>query len=306
MVKLLTAVYGKTYMRLMPMIIYGIQPNMTTQNSYKKIFEHFFSENDYKLVQKFQNNFEELEQMNSRNYDKKLLAHFKQQKLEFDHKGFANRWLNYYVNSLIKKLESQRPTTEIKLIANAPVIDGRDTDQCYSDLTENVLLERYGKKVPASRKTTFKIAFDREAIYIFLKAKLTAPLKGKKSLNPSVDLFSSPDLLEIFISPTASKKYIQVAFDFEGNKFNYLTGNRDWKPQWKVKIIKNGQYWCAEAAIPFKMLEDAGAKPPTDKTQWRGNICREYNALKDLQCWSPTFANRFLESAMFGYFEFQE
>ena len=275
-------------------------------NSYSKIFKYYLQGKDYTLVKNFQNNFEKLEQMNFKNYDKKLLKIFKQQKADIDCKIFANRWFNGYVNRLITKLESPRPTTEIKLIANAPVIDGRDTDKCYQGLTENVLVERYGKKVPGSRRTTFKIAFDREAVYVFLKAKLSKPLKDNKSLNSSIDLFSSSDLMEIFLLPTSGKKYIQIAFDFKGNKFNYLVENRNWKPQWKVKTIKTEQYWCAEVAIPFKMLEDAGAKPPTDKTQWRGNVCREYNAAKDLQCWSPTFSNRFLESAMFGYFEFKE
>ena len=275
-------------------------------SSYKKIFKRFFPKKDYELVQDFQNNFEKLAKMNCRNYDKKLLAKFKQQKIDIDRTINADRWIKYPVNKLINKLESSRPVTEIKLIPKPPLIDGKDTDKCYQELIENVLVERYGKKVPDSRKTTFKIAFNREAIYIFLKAKLSKPLQDKKSLNPSVDLFSSADILEIFISPTSNRKYIQIAFDFKGNKYSRLTKKRDWNPHWKLKIIKNNQYWCAEVAIPFKMLEDAGAKPPSDKVQWRGNICREYNAAKDLQCWSPTFTNRFLESAMFGYFEFKE
>ena len=275
-------------------------------DSYKKIFKRIFPDKNYKLVQDFQRNFEKLEQMNSQNYDKKLLAEFKIQKTDVNHRIFTNRWFNNYNNRLIKKLESPRPTVKIQLIKQAPVIDGRDSDKCYQKLTENILVKRYGKKVPASRRTTFKMAFDREAIYIFIKARLSTPLQGSKAFNPSVDLFSSPDLLEIFISPTSSKKYIQLAFDFTGNKFNRLVGKRNWNPYWKLKIIKNNKYWCAEMAIPFKMLEDADAKPPTDKTQWRGNICREYNTAKELQCWSPTFANRFLESAMFGHFEFKE
>ncbi|MBN2642828.1 MAG: hypothetical protein JXR78_14335 [Victivallales bacterium] len=100
--------------------------------------------------------------------------------------------------------------SEIKLIAKPPFIDGKENDTCYLGLTENVLVGRSGKEVPDLRKTTFKVAFDREAIYLLIKAGITKPLQNNKSLNSSVDLFSGADILEIFISPISSKNYILV------------------------------------------------------------------------------------------------
>ena len=275
--------------------------------SHRKIFGKFFPGKDYNLVQNFQNNFEKLEKMDSKSYDKDLMKKFKQQKKAIDQNIYKNRWVDMYVDRLVQKLESKLPTATVQLIAHPPVIDGKDSDSCYQNLKENVLVARYGKNIPAKMQTTFKMGFDRENIYVFIKAKLSKPLTKKKAIiKASSDLFKSQDLLEIFVAPAKPKKFIQIAFDFAGNKFNQLQGKRDWNPKWDVKVVESKEYWCAEVAIPFKMLEDAGAKPPTDKTKWRGNICREYNAVRNLQCWSPTYANRFLESDMFGYFEFKE
>ncbi len=274
--------------------------------SYKTVFRRFFPTGDYQLVRTFQNNFDKLRKMTSDNYDKQLMAQLKQQKQTIDKTINKNRWFNMRFERLKQKLESKRPTAYVKLISHPPVIDGNDNDPCYSSMPENILIERHGKTVPAKMRTTFKLGFDRENIYVFIKANWVKPIKGAQKLRTKVDLFSQPDVLEMFIKPTAGKKYIQIACDPEGYKYNRLSGEQNWNPNWKLKVIKGTDHWCVEIAIPFKMLKDAGAVPPSDKVQWKGNICREYHAEKSIQCWSPTYANRFLESAMFGTFEFKE
>lgn len=275
--------------------------------SYAGIYHRFRPGDNVREVRDFQELFDKLNKMTAKDDFRKDLADLKEREQKLRAKGLISRWNMHYLNSLYAKLESPRPRMEVKLISRQPVIDGKLNDPCWQDIPAHEYKTRDGKTVAAGRRTYVKGAFDREAIYFAFSVETDKELPDTKYSNPDHDFFISSDLVELFLKPGA--KSIQLAIDHRGYKFETTYGLKvGQKPAcpWEGRVQKGPNGWTAEIRIPFKLLSEIDAVPPTDQTQWQGNFCREYNAGKELQCWSPTHANSFLNPEMFGTLIFRE
>ncbi len=274
--------------------------------TYARIFQLFRPGDDVKEVYAFQKLFDKLDKMSPQDDFQKDLAELKARDQQFRDKGVITRWNIYYLNSLYAKLESPRPQMEVKLISQQPVIDGKLDDPCWQNLPEQEFQTRAGKETAPGRKAYVKAAFDREALYFGFRLEIDQELADTAFSNPDHDLFNSSDLVEIFLKP--GPKYAQFVLDHRGHQFNmlYKAGYLKSKNKWEGKVHKFAKYWTAEIKIPFKLLAEIDAAPPTNQASWTANFCREFNAAKELQCWSPTHANSFLNPEMFGTLIFRE
>ncbi len=278
-----------------------------SRRSLAQVYGRFRPHDDVGEIEAFQQQFDALNALSPKDDFKAGLAEFKQRAERLTARGLIDRWVGNYLNQLYAKLESPRPQLEAYLISQPPLLDGQLDDPCWQGMAEHSFQTRNGQAVAPGRRGWVKVVFDREAIYFAFRLEVDRELADTIFNNPDHDLFNSADLVEIFLKP--NDKFIQFALDHRGHRFNNMFGSpAGFKPvnHWEGKIHKTPECWTAEIKIPFKLLAELGAAPPTDQTAWSANFCREYNAGKELQCWSPTHANSFLNPEMFGAVRFRE
>jgi len=297
------------------MVWYGVGTNAYLWNpaaydaarTYAEIYRRFRPHYDVREIEEFQRCFDELNRMSPQDDFKAKLAELKQREADLRIRGLADRWIGADLDRLYVRFESPRPQLEVELTSQPPKIDGKLDDPCWKNVPEAEFQTRCGKAVAPGRRTYLRAVFDREAIYFGFRMEFDKPLVETVLANPDGDFFGSSDLVEVFLKP--GKRYVQFALDHRGYRFvNLFGGPVGRKPAtgWEAKVGKNEGIWTAEIRIPFALLAELGAAPPSDRTGWQANFCREYNAGKELQCWSPTHANSFLNPEMFGTLVFRE
>jgi len=142
-----------------------------------------------------------------------------------------------------------------------PVIDGWLNDDSWKNVPwegEFQMFDPYDDR-PASQDTRFKVIFDRENIYVGIRAFDTAPDSIVKRLTRRDDM--DGDFVGLQFD---SYHDLQTAFTFvtsaAGSKMDfYMTGdgnNEDltWNPIWWVETQIDDQGWTMEAKIPFSQL----------------------------------------------------
>lgn len=274
--------------------------------TFTKIYGHFRPHYDVREVFAFQKRFDELNNMSPWDDFREQLAKLKRMDRCLQKKGLVNFWTRGQLDGLYAKLESPRPRMEVPLISRQPIIDGKTDDPCWRNVREREFVARNGAKTKDGRRTFVKAVFDREALYFAFRVEYDEPLFETAS-GHSLDLFRSSDLVELFLKP--GERYLQAALDHRGFRFTSFFGTPSGfrtKHDWQGKVWKGQGQWTAEIRIPFALLSEIGAVPPSNRMTWNANFCREYNVGKELQCWSPAHSNSFLDPAMFGTLVFIE
>lgn len=148
--------------------------------------------------------------------------------------------------------------TEIK---NAPTIDGELNDEAWqlgewvNDFTQ---FEPYNG-AEATQKTEFKVLFDKDNLYVAIKAFDTSPDSIVQRLtrrdNPDGDFVgiafdSYHDLRTAFMfAVTAGGVKFDQMLTEDGNN-----EDQSWDPNWWVKVNLTDDGWVAEMKIPFSQL----------------------------------------------------
>ncbi len=143
----------------------------------------------------------------------------------------------------------------------APIIDGWMNDTCW-DMVEwggdFVQTLPYENK-PPSQQTSFKILYDDDNLYVFIRAFDSVPEKISRRISRR-DYFDG-DMVEINIDSYYDK---QTAFSFtalasgaKGDEAVTQDGNNwdaSWNPVWYLKTSIDEKGWCAEMKIPLSQL----------------------------------------------------
>lgn len=281
--------------------------NYSKDEVYARILQNFRPDLEHKEVRLMQGLYDKLNSKKPDEDPQKELKKLKEIEKDWQDRKLMSRWMKNYLNALYAKVEAVRPQMEVMLSAKVPEIDGKLDDECWKNIPAQEYRTRAGENVKAGRKTYVKALFNREAIYFAFTVETDTDLPDTNYSNPINDFFKSSDLIELFIKP--GDKYMQLAMDHRGYKFDTYYGvKRGEKPKtaWEGALQKNKKGWTLEIKVPFALLYELGASPPSDSVKWQANFCREYNAGNELQCWSPTHANSFLNPQMFGTIIFKE
>ena len=142
-----------------------------------------------------------------------------------------------------------------------PEVDGWINDPGWKEVQwqgDFQMHEPYDDR-PATQDTRFKVLFDRENIYIAIRAFDTAPDSIVRRLTRRDDI--DGDMVAFQFD---SYHDLQTAFTFfvsaAGSKMDaYETENGEemddtWNPIWWVKTQVDDKGWTAEARIPFSQL----------------------------------------------------
>lgn len=186
----------------------------------------------------------------------------------------------------------------------APVIDGLLNDPCW-DLVGwgGDFIQRNPKEnVPPSQLTSFKILYDDNNLYVFIRAHDSVPSKITRRLSRRDN--EDGDLVTIEIDSYFDQ---QTAFSFtamvSGTKGDALIsqdGNfydDSWNPVWYLATVTDEAGWCAEMKIPFSQLR-FGKK---EEHIWGLQLSREIFRKQETSAWqfipkgSPGYVHLFGE-----------
>lgn len=207
-------------------------------------------------------------------------------------------------------------------------IDGdlSDTAWAVAPWIENFVLS--DGSGPAQRKTSARMAWDEDYLYICFKAE--DPDIWGTYFNRDDPIYQE-EVVEAFIDPDSDLgRYYEFQQSPHGTLFDAIIDNpthdrrefaahSDWNCDgWLAAVRVDGtlddrsdidRVWTAEWAIPFASLETAPNVPPKDGDAWRINLYRiDRTPVEEYSCWSPTMKvpADFHQSERFGVIVFRE
>lgn len=155
----------------------------------------------------------------------------------------------------------EKKTYQTVYTKSAPEIDGLMNDSCWNMVEwkgDFIQTQPYENK-PPSQQTAFKILYDDNNLYVFIRAYDTEPEKISRRISRR-DNFDG-DMVEINIDSYYDQ---QTAFSFsamasgaKGDEAVTQNGNNwddSWNPIWYLKTSIDDKGWCAEMKIPFSQL----------------------------------------------------
>jgi hypothetical protein len=170
----------------------------------------------------------------------------------------------------------------------APVIDGYMNDSCWNLVEwggDFIQTQPYDNR-PPSQQTSFKILYDDDNMYVFIRAFDSVPEKISRRMSRR-DNFDG-DMVEINIDSYYDK---QTAFSFtamasgaKGDEAVTQNGNywdASWNPVWYLKTSIDDKGWCAEMKIPFSQLRFGKKKEHI----WGIQFMRHIHRLEERSRW---------------------
>ncbi len=155
----------------------------------------------------------------------------------------------------------KRMYTAKNINPHPPAIDGKLDDEVWQDGEWGdgfIQREPYEGKAP-TQKTTFKILYDDQNLYIAIRASDNEPEKTVKRISRRDDLEGDWVLIE-FDSYFDHRTAFAFGVSAAGVKCDFLISddgdNEDlnWNPIWQVRTASDDQGWTAEMKIPLSQL----------------------------------------------------
>ncbi len=157
--------------------------------------------------------------------------------------------------------EADKKTYLTAFTTVTPVIDGLMDEDCWNlvEWGDGFIQSQPEENKPPSQETAFKILYDDNNLYVFIRAYDTEPDKISRIMSRR-DNFDG-DMVEINIDSYFDK---QTAFSFtataagvKGDELVTEDGNNwddSWNPVWYLATSVDEKGWCAEMRIPFSQI----------------------------------------------------
>lgn len=171
---------------------------------------------------------------------------------------------------------------------NAPKTDGLLNDDCWNlvEWSSNFIQSHPAENKPPSQETAFKVLYDNENLYVFIRAFDTDPDKISRIMSRRdnfngdmvvVELDSYFDKQTAFLfAASASGAKSDEAISQDGNN-----GDDSWNPIWYLETSIDDKGWCAEMKIPFSQLR-FGKK---DAQIWGLEVSRNIYRIQETSQW---------------------
>jgi hypothetical protein len=187
---------------------------------------------------------------------------------------------NLLLNSFSQGIEKK--TYHTSFTKTAPEIDGLMNDECWNLVEwggDFIQTQPYENR-PPTQETIFKILYDDNNLYVFIRAYDKEPDKISRIMTRR-DYFRG-DMVEINIDSYFDK---QTAFSFtamasgaKGDEAITRNGNNwddSWNPIWFLKTSIDDEGWSAEMRIPFSQLRFGNKDEHIWGLQFMRHIYRE-------------------------------
>ncbi|WP_158863049.1 DUF5916 domain-containing protein [Maribellus comscasis] len=167
--------------------------------------------------------------------------------------------VHLFTNSFSQNIDKK--VFQTAFTKKAPEIDGLLNDSCWNNVEwgNDFIQTRPYENKPPSEKTAFKILYDDNNLYVFIRAYDSEPEKISRRMSRR-DNFDG-DMVGIIIDSYYDQ---QTAFSFtamasgaKGDEAVTQDGNNwdeSWNPVWYLKTTIDREGWCAEMRIPLSQL----------------------------------------------------
>jgi hypothetical protein len=143
----------------------------------------------------------------------------------------------------------------------APIIDGLGSDDCWNlvEWTSDFIQSQPVENKPPSQQTAFKIIYDNDNIYVFVRAYDTEPDKISKLMSRR-DNFTGDFVYIEFDSHFDKQTDYMFCASASGAKSDAaisddgMNEDDNWNPIWYMKTSYDDKGWCAEMRIPLSQL----------------------------------------------------
>ncbi len=155
----------------------------------------------------------------------------------------------------------ERVTVRAVLAAEPPVLDGRDDDAIWQRISP---VDGFREMRPVedgepTQRTAFRVAYDPEYLYVFIRAHDTHPdsILGRLSRRDNI---TASDQMMVLIDPYRDRRNgFEFAVNPVGVRYDaavYNDGDEDsaWDGVWDVATSVDSLGWSAEFRIPFSQL----------------------------------------------------
>ncbi len=179
-------------------------------------------------------------------------------------------------------------TYQTAFAKTAPVIDGLGNDDCWNlvEWTSNFTQIQPIENKPPSQETAFKILYDNDNVYLFVRAYDKEPDKISQIMSRRDNFSGDMIFVEIdshfdkqtdyLFSASASGAKSDAAMSDDGNN-----EDDNWNPIWYMKTSVDDKGWCAEMKIPLSQLR-FGKK---DEQVWGLQVSRNIFRLQERSQW---------------------
>ena len=169
-----------------------------------------------------------------------------------------------------------------------PIIDGIGNEEAWNQVewTSDFIQSQPAENKPPSQQTAFKVLYDNDNIYFFVRAydtehdKVSKIMSRRDNFNGDmifVELDSHFDKRTDFLfcaSASGAKSDASISDDGQNEDDN-------WNPIWYMKTSIDDKGWCAEMKIPFSQLR-FGKK---DEQIWGLQVTRNIFRLQERSQW---------------------
>jgi len=165
-------------------------------------------------------------------------------------------------------------------VTKPPKIDGNVAEAEYGAAKRNRLFQLYRGYGPATHNTSFRLAYDDQALYLGITVQEPNPdgVAGEPRERDG-EIWRDDDT-ELFIDATCDRAtYHQFAlglkhntqFDCIGGPDHGKFGDTKWDGEWRSAVRMGKDAVIVELAIPYQTL---GVAPPKPGDKWGLNFCR--------------------------------
>ena len=195
-------------------------------------------------------------------------------------------------------------TYQTAFAKTAPVIDGLMNDESWKDVewSGNFIQRDPVENKPPSQETEFKVLYDNDNIFVFIRAYDTEPDKISKIMSRR-DNFSG-DMVMVMIDSYFDKQtsflFVASASGAKSDAAMSQDGNNEddsWNPIWYLETSIDDKGWCAEMKIPLSQLRFG----KMDELVWGLELQRNIYRNQERSLWqyipkgSPGFVHLFGE-----------
>jgi hypothetical protein len=173
--------------------------------------------------------------------------------------------------------EAERPTLRALRVARAPVIDGRLTEEEWSQATaaDHFRQRDPDEGQPATERTEIRVLYDADALYVGARLYDTEPAAIAARLSAR-DAWPDADYLAVLLDPRddhrTGVRFNLTAAGVQGDSVisNDTFTDDSWDAVWTSAVAHDAEGWSAELRIPFSQLRIKAAAQQT----WGINVSR--------------------------------
>ncbi|PCJ55442.1 MAG: hypothetical protein COA79_20780 [Planctomycetota bacterium] len=185
-------------------------------------------------------------------------------------------------------LAASRPELNVNYVKDAPTIDGILKDKSWVSATGSDQFVRDEMWGLPSAKTSWKVCYDKEALYLSIIADEPAMSQIKAKATERDGAIWADDGIEIFIDPKGKgKDYFQIGINTNGILFDSKEKDASWNGVYKVKVVKSENKYSMEVSIPWKTLGLSGLPVKGGEIGINIQRNRTHGGYECLQ-WAPT------------------